>query len=81
MSDEPTGRDAFVAAVEELRRRVASVHERVACPVCGAPVGERCRRVQRAHTGAGPAPAGLPPGVPLKSAHNERLRADGIPDR
>lgn len=62
-------------AVRELNERVASVHERVGCPKCWAPVGVRCCAM----------PAGYVIGVrgggrgrTLKSPHAERLRADGI---
>lgn len=79
MPDEDVER--MMRAVDELNARVASCHERVECPKCGAPVGMRCRRVQRPHYGAGPAPAGRPPGRELKHPHDERVRADGIPLR
>lgn len=65
---EPTGRDAFQAAIEELRRRVSTVHERVACPTCKQPAGERCVHIHRRSW-------------VLAHAHSARLRADGIPDR
>lgn len=69
---------AMEAAVAELNERVANVHDEVECPRCGSPVGMRCRLVQRPHYGAGPAPAGRPPGRELKHSHAERLRAAGI---
>jgi hypothetical protein len=58
--------------------RHATCHERVACPYCGAPVGQRCVRVNAAvapwgryaHVG----PDGAPP--PLKHPHRERIRRD-----
>jgi hypothetical protein len=60
------------AAAAELRRRVQTVHERVACPKCLAPVGVRCVRANG---------QGTPGTKPLKHPHVERLRADGITDR
>jgi hypothetical protein len=35
----------LLAAAEEANERIRTCHERVACPLCGAPVGTRCRRV------------------------------------
>jgi hypothetical protein len=58
---------------DELRRRQRTVHERVACPKCLAPVGERCRHLSVAR--------GWPYGRVLKHPHRERLRADGIAER
>lgn len=52
----------------ELVERQRTVHERVACPRCAAPVGAACCHVSRRW-------------VPLKHSHVERLRADGIPWR
>lgn len=71
MSAPETGRDAFAAQVAELQQRLATVHERVACPRCGAPVNVGCRNVTRSYRR----------GQPVKNAHAERLRADGIPLR
>lgn len=68
---EPTGRDALLAAIEELRQRVATVHERRRCPRCFADVGKLCHDTRR----------GARYGRPLLHPHPERLRADGIPDR
>jgi hypothetical protein len=59
------------AAAARLNERVATVHERVRCPKCAAPIGARCVRVGR--TGLTSASA-----RPLKHSHVERLRADGI---
>lgn len=64
--DELTRR--MEAAAAELNRRVATVHERVACPRCGAAIGVKCRYGQRTYRR----------GQPLKHPHAERLRADGI---
>lgn len=61
--------------VRELNERVATVHERVACPKCGAVVGDRCHRVGTAYL---PGYKGYAP-PPLKHLHAERLRAGGIP--
>jgi hypothetical protein len=52
----------------ELVERQRTAHERVACPKCGQPVGERCKRLSARHM-ARPS---------LKHSHRERLRADGI---
>lgn len=70
-SEEPTGRDVFVAAIEELRQRVATVHERRACPRCFAAVGKPCHDTRR----------GARYGRTLLHPHPERLRADGISER
>lgn len=54
-------------AAAEFNRRVATVHERVACPRCRSGVGERCvSMVKSVHDRE------------LKHPHAERLRADGI---
>jgi hypothetical protein len=37
----------LLAAAEEANERIASCHEVVACPKCGAPVGKRCRAMPR----------------------------------
>lgn len=55
-------------AVEALEERIATVHERVACPKCGAQVRWKCRR---AGTASRMSPA-------LKHSHRERLLADGV---
>jgi hypothetical protein len=55
-------------AADRLNERVRTVHERAACPVCGAPVGEVCRNAVDGHR-------------LLKHPHTARLRADGIPLR
>lgn len=65
--------------INELRRRQATVHERVRCPTCSAPVGVRCRSMPR-----GWRPLDLPgrkDARELKSAHKARLRADGLYER
>jgi predicted RNA-binding Zn-ribbon protein involved in translation (DUF1610 family) len=75
-------RDEFLRgmqeAAERLRERAASVHERVACPRCGAVLGDRCHRAGALYIAGY---AGYVPPAPLKHPHRERLRADGIPDR
>jgi hypothetical protein len=53
-------------AANDANRRIATCHERVACPKCNAPVGERCRRMPRGYHGMGPS------GAILKTAHEER---------
>lgn len=67
MSDGIT--DAMRAAASAAITRVATCHERVACPTCRARVGERCTNVSRRPTQHG---------KPLKHSHDARLRADGI---
>lgn len=59
-------------AAEALERRVATVHERVACPKCRAPVGERCW-----HMGYHSVPHNISR-RPIKNPHRERAAADGI---
>lgn len=76
MSSEFERRAERVAA--ELHERVATVHERVACPRCLAPVGERCVRMSTHYVGWAGAEEGP---SPLKHSHRERLRADGIAER
>lgn len=73
---ETSGRDSFLEAVAELRERIGTVHQRVACPTCKAGIGIRCVRVRTRRSG----PLAPPP-VTLKHPHSERLRAAGIPDR
>jgi hypothetical protein len=57
--------------VEQIAKRVASVHERHHCPTCGAPAGMRCVRKGR-HVSTSP---------PLRHPHAARLHADGLPLR
>lgn len=40
----------LLLAAAEAEARIASCHEEVACPACGAPVGVRCRQL-RSRTG------------------------------
>lgn len=56
------------AAVAALNERIATAHERVACPKCGAPAGHQCVSVAK----------GRHVRSPLKHSHRERLHADGI---
>lgn len=64
-------------AIAEHQRLVATVHERVACPRCGAPVGLRCRALPRGYR-----PLDVPGRVrTLETPHKQRLRADGIFER
>jgi hypothetical protein len=64
--------DALMAAAVEHMDRIDSVHERVACPYCLRPVGERCVSMQKVTRR---------PRVLVKNPHAERLRADGIYQR
>lgn len=72
----PTEAARTVAALEqaaaELNARIATCFERVACPRCGAPAGEACRRMIG---GVGHR------GRHNKHPHAERIQADGIPLR
>jgi hypothetical protein len=65
----------LLAVAAELEARIASVHERRACPRCGARVGRRC---VRASTRGNYAAAG--PGAPLKHPHRERWTQE-VPER
>ena len=47
MSDDIVQRMERVA--DELNRRIRTCHERLACPKCGAPVGELCRRLPKGY--------------------------------
>lgn len=69
-------REAAERAVVEHEHRVASCHERVACPKCKAYVGVRCVRV-----GTYEAHGTFPRERALKHPHIERQRADGIAAR
>lgn len=51
---------ALRRSLEDASQRTRTVHERVACPVCGAGLGERCRSRGRR----------------LALSHVERLRED-----
>lgn len=66
------GRDAFelqaMREVARLNELIATVHERVPCPKCGAAIGLRCVRAGSRQRYA----------VPLEHSHAERLRAAGI---
>ena len=46
-------RDDFYAVMErvaaEAEAKIASCHERRACPKCGAPIGVRCRSMPRGY--------------------------------
>lgn len=71
---------ALERAARELDARAGTVHERVACPRCRAPVGGRCRAMPRGWAqgdGWGTALSGRL----LKHSHPERLHADGIYER
>lgn len=62
---------ALQEVAADVSARVERCHEVVACPKCGAPIGERCVRVVRGHGyGHGGAPGWTPP--PLKHSHRER---------
>lgn len=58
---------ALERAADELNERVRTCHERVRCPRCRQPAGQRC--LHATHL------------TPLKHSHEERIRADGIPLR
>lgn len=81
----------LLAAADRLNLRVVSCHERVACPTCHAPVGDRCvRKGTRARPILWHGPYGwgermnaeeqrrLDELPRLKHPHAERIRADGI---
>lgn len=70
--------ERHMEVVRRLNERVATAHERVACPKCFAPVGVQCRRVTN-ESRDGRQPDRTRP--ELKHSHDERLRADGIPLR
>lgn len=55
-------------AAREMNERVSTVHERVECPTCAAPVGERCCAM----------PLGWCParGRVLKTAHGQRIKLE-----
>lgn len=59
---------------DELNRRVRTIHERVACPKCYAPVGERCRYASP------PAYCFQPDRAILKHPHRERWSQE-VPPR
>lgn len=63
----PTVPQMMAEAARALNERVAQVHEQVACPRCHQPQGAECVHVRT--------------GKPVKYAHDERLRAAGIPLR
>lgn len=62
---------ALTEAARAVEERIATCHERVVCPRCVAPVGERCIRARRDGRFS-------LLDQPLKHSHAERLRADGI---
>jgi hypothetical protein len=64
----------LTAAVDAIAQRVATAHERVACPTCRAPVRERCRALPLGHGVSGTVRVGRT----LKHSHDARLLADGI---
>lgn len=67
-------RERVDRVVAELRRRQATVFERVRCPKCGAPVGVRCRSMPR-----GWRPLDVEGQFrELRHPHWQRLEADGI---
>lgn len=45
--DEKATFRRMFAAADDLIERIATCHERVACPRCGAPVGQRCRALPK----------------------------------
>ena len=66
--------DAVMGAAVAHMDRIDSVHERVACPKCSAPVGKRCRKLPRGYFSIDLDD----PALMCKSPHQERLSADGI---
>jgi hypothetical protein len=54
---------ALLAAAADANARIASCHEHVACPKCGAPVGEVCRNMNIGRRRRG---------APTKHPHQER---------
>lgn len=62
---------AMEQAVRELNERVASVHERVACPRCNMPTGVACVALKAGGFVREPV-------VHTKHPHAQRLREDGI---
>jgi hypothetical protein len=62
---------ALLAAAAEANERIATCHERVACPKCAAPIGERCRRMPRGYSPAY-ARLGRPQPSTTVAPHQER---------
>jgi hypothetical protein len=62
---------ALLRAADEANARIASCHERVACPKCRAPVGERCRRMPRGYSPASASRGMTQPGA-VVGPHRER---------
>lgn len=71
--------DDVGAALEREAARLVeqqrTCHERVACPRCGAIVGDRCHKKGALYI---PRYKGYVPPSPLKHPHVERLRVDGM---
>lgn len=59
---------------DEMNRRIQTVHERLPCPLCRAPVGERCRRMPIGYHGMDRC------GKELAHAHRERWSQE-VPPR
>jgi hypothetical protein len=66
--DEEETERRLLAAAEDANERIRSCHEVVACPKCGAPVGEVCRSM---NGGAGYVEGRHWQGKPVKP-HEER---------
>lgn len=58
--------DALIALADEANARIASCHERRACPTCHAYMGEPCKHKRT--------------GKPLKHPHEARWTPD-VPER
>lgn len=62
----------------EIREMQATVHERVLCPECRAPVGRRCVSMITGGWWREPGPGVAEHPHTLKHPHARRLRAAGI---
>lgn len=63
---------SYLDAAKALVARQRTVHQRVACPTCGEPIGRRCIRKGQPRSWYT---------KDLKHSHLARLNADGIPLR
>lgn len=66
---DPNNTSWFQDHVDRVNEQVRTVHERHACPRCGAPLGARCVRV-------GTPPAEVAFATPLKHSHRERVELE-----
>lgn len=72
----PKAERELMDVLRRLAERSRTVHERVECPRCSAPVGEVCRAMPKGYVGS---TAGN--GRRLRDSHEARRRADGIVPR